>query len=607
MYRNILPLIIFGSFIVTYADSATQTDWFGGPGVLGPVIDWGDQFYLATNVDWDNIPGDILLQFNVEYTIDGKFWRAYSVYSEDIDGDGDMDVLGAGGDSSDDITWWENINSSVITWTKHPIADDFLDARSVYSEDIDGDGDMDVLGAAKDVYDIIWWENIDGLGTSWTKHTVGSDFIGAKSVYSEDIDGDGDMDVLGAAYTGDDITWWENINGSGSIWTEHIIDGNFNGAISVYSEDIDGDGDMDVLGAANKADEITWWENIDGSGTSWTEYTVYGDFDEATCVYSEDIDGDGDMDILGAAYYDDDITWWENIDGSGTSWTRHPIDGGFNGANSVYSEDMDGDGDMDVLGAAYNGGNITWWENINGSGTIWTKHTIDGDFDGALCAFSEDINGDGNMDILGSAYYDGISWWDLTKYSPEGSLESSILNTQGDPDWDYLAWNSHTPPGTSISFKVRASDDHTSMGVWSDTLISPYVLQGILNDGDRYVQYMAILRTSNPDSTPTLNDVTIHWDPLGVGDDPQVTEYLLFGAEPNPSCGSVSIGFAIPELSQVELSVYDITGRLVITPSQREYSPGVHQMQLGELTPGIYFCRMISEDFSATQRFVVIE
>jgi len=39
------------------------------------------------------------------------------------------------------------------------------------------------------------------------------EFYDANSVYSGDIDGDGNMDVLGAG--GSDITWWENIDGSG--------------------------------------------------------------------------------------------------------------------------------------------------------------------------------------------------------------------------------------------------------------------------------------------------------------------------------------------------------------------------------------------------------
>lgn len=43
------------------------------------------------------------------------------------------------------------------------------------------------------------------------------------------------------------------------------------------------------------------------------------DFDGAISVYFSDINGDGYMDVLGAAILDHDITWWENNDGSGTS------------------------------------------------------------------------------------------------------------------------------------------------------------------------------------------------------------------------------------------------------------------------------------------------
>jgi hypothetical protein len=91
------------------------------------------------------------------------------------------------------------------------------------------------------------------------------------------MDGDGDLDVLGAAFYADDITWWENDGGS---WTEHTVDGSFNGAVSVYSADVDGDGDSDVLGAGLTEDAVTWWENDDvagpgtGDGGSWTEHTA---------------------------------------------------------------------------------------------------------------------------------------------------------------------------------------------------------------------------------------------------------------------------------------------------------------------------------------------
>ncbi len=603
---------VFSLFVLVpfaaYADLATQTDWSGGDGVLGPVLDWGNEFYQSSNINWSDIPGSLLLSHIIlEHTVDGAFDGVCKIYSEDINGDGDMDVLGAAY-NADDITWWENVDGSGTSWTKRTVDGTSDGAVSVYAEDINDDGYMDVLGAINIDDDIIWWENDNGSGTSWTEHIVDGNFNAARCVYSEDIDGDGYMDILGAARLADDITWWENDNGSGTSWTEHNVDGDFDGAYSVYSADIDGDDDMDVLGAAHVADDITWWENVDGFGTSWAEHTVDGDFAGARSVYSEDIDGDNDMDVLGAANAGNDITWWENVNGLGTSWTEHTVDGNFVGARSVYSEDMDGDGDMDILGAANEADDITWWENVNGLGTSWIEHTVDENFDGARSIYSEDIDGDGNMDILGSAYLgNDITWWDIAASSPSGFLESSILDTQGDPDWDYLDWISQTPAGTTVSFQVRASDDHTAMGSWSTSLTSPCLLEGILNDGDRYVQYRNILSTSDPDSTPILNDVLITWYPLGIGDNPQVTEYLLFGAEPNPACGTVRICFAVPELSSVELSIFDLTGRLVIAPSQGEYSPGFHNVQLGDLSPGSYFCRMVSCEYAAIQRFVVIK
>jgi hypothetical protein len=235
------------------------------------------------------------------------------------------------------------------------------------------------------------------------EHTVDGFFDGAISVYSADVNGDGYMDVLGAAINADDITWWENVGGTGTNWMERTVDGSFDGAISVYSADVNGDGYMDILGAAYVDDDITWWENVGGTGTSWTEHTVDGDFNGAFSVYSADINGDGYMDVLGTALFADDITWWENVGGSGTNWTEHTVDGSFDGAISVYSADVNGDGYMDVLGAACNADDITCWENVGGTGTSWTEHTVDGDFDSARSVYSADVNGDGYMDVLGAA------------------------------------------------------------------------------------------------------------------------------------------------------------------------------------------------------------
>ena len=53
----------------------------------------------------------------------------------------------------------------------------------------------------------------------------------------------------------------QSASASNILWFEHTISGDFNAAASVYATDVDGDGDIDVLGAAYIADDITWWEN----------------------------------------------------------------------------------------------------------------------------------------------------------------------------------------------------------------------------------------------------------------------------------------------------------------------------------------------------------
>jgi len=595
------------------ADSATQTDWLGGGGAWGPTVGWSNQFYESTGVNYFFAPSNIslekpLLTTPIEHTVGTGFDMAISVHAADVNGDGFIDVLGAARNTNE-ITWWENTDGTGSSWIEHTVSSTFGGANSVYAEDVNGDGFMDVLGAAKDADRITWWENTDGTGTAWTEHIVDGAFNYAASVFAEDVNGDGFMDVLGAAMLAFDITWWENTDGTGTVWTEHTIDPSFSAAYCVHAADINGDNFVDVIGAAiGSLDHVSWWQNTDGTGTSWVERSVDSEYFGAASVCTADVNGDNRMDILGAASEANDICWWENTDGSGTAWTKHTLDGDFIEAFCVKAADLNGDGSMDVLGSSVNLNDITWWENADGSGTSWTEHKIADDFQGAISVCSADVNGDSYLDVLGAAVTEQqIAWWNLRgAYPTSGSLVSSVLDVENNADWQTIGWTSSVPTGTSVSFQVRASDNPYSMGSWSSILTAPGSIVGIVPAETRYIQYTTILFSVDPQQTPVLHDVTFGWNYTGIDDGAGPKAFTLYGAMPNPSQSSASLVFELPMASLAELTVYDLTGRTVYSVCG-QYTQGVHEETVSNLTNGVYMVQMTSQNFTSSRYFVVIE
>ena len=442
----------------------------------------------------------------VEHEVQEDFDQTRSVHAADVDGDGDVDVLGAArGD--DEIAWWENRVGDGTLWQRRVVASSFDGANSVFAADVDGDGDTDVLGAAVLADAIVWWENVTGDGLAWAEHSVTEVFDGAYSVFAADVDGDGDTDVAGATQSADSITWWENINGDGSAWTEHTVGTGFDGAASIFASDLDGDGDIDLLGAAQFADDITWWENVLVDGTLWTEHTVEGDFDGANSVRAADLDDDGDLDVLASAEFADDITWWENAGGDGTVWTEHTVAGDFDGAQSVYAADVDGDGDLDVLGAARSADAITWWENTAGDGTVWTEHSVADFFDGARSVFAADLDGDGDSDVLAGQDIsvlgpkDTVTWW---KNVAPSELECV---TGGFQAGELVGLSAFPGPGWGVGGWTGTEDDQTN--AWDNRTVMP------VTDHAATVQYLegcfALTLThdgpgADPVATPVSSD-----------------------------------------------------------------------------------------------------
>ena len=86
-------------------------------------------------------------------------------------------------------------------------------------------------------------------------------------------------------------------------------------------------------------------------------------------------------------------------------------------------------------------------------------------------------------------------------------------------------------------------------------------------------------------------------------------DYALSPVYPNPFNPSATVRFDVPEVSRVELQVYDVTGKLVETLLDNKMTTGQHQYtwQPQELATGTYFLRLITANQTFTQKVTYVK
>ncbi len=377
---------------------------------------------------------------------------AKKFYVADLDLDADYDITAVGSNTNTkqaNVVWYENDGSTSFTF--HSISRDYTGARSVWAADITGNSYPDVLSGTVGKYEIKLWKN-DGSPAddddNWSSQTIGPKDSTVYSIYSADIDKDGDQDVVASYYNivsddaGDKVRLFTNngLSGEDVSFTTTVIVQDYEAATSVFIADINEDGELDILTTAggessggNPGKDVSWWENDDSE--NFSQHSVTTAFNGPWHIEAADVDLDGDQDILVAGWGAQELAWWPN-NGDETFASKQVIKSGFTRARSIQSADVDGDGDMDIIGTADSDNTIAWYEN-DGSENF-TEHVISGAFQYAYFSLPFDLDGDGDMDIIGSAQDDNeISWW-------ESDLEETATLASGDPAIQYFNDNKLT-------------------------------------------------------------------------------------------------------------------------------------------------------------------
>jgi hypothetical protein len=425
-YENLDGLGSFGSEQIITTDATNAWSVFATD-----IDNDGDMDVLSSSgskIAWyENIDG--LGSFGNQNIINADAQTAYSVYAADFDNDGDMDVLSTsfiGGE----LLWYENLNSQGQFGSKQSIGSgaNFRHARAA---DLDSDGDMDIISASgiSGNETLRWYENLDGNGNFGTKEIISTGTSEALYVFAADMDGDGDLDIISGLYSDQNpaIEWHENLDGLGNFGIVHQVNTSSSYAIALYVTDINNDGHPDIISASE--DRIGFNKNLDGNGNfgmhQWFTYNV----DAPQGIITADIDGDGNLDVISTSYIDGEVAWHRNMDGYGNFDAQKTISQRNYGTKAIAAKDIDADGDLDIVFASQH--YIAWHENLNGNGTFGNKKIVMENYSASTPYFdvaAEDMDGDGDIDLVTAAFTGNLSW--LENLDGQGNFgpEQIIVN-----------------------------------------------------------------------------------------------------------------------------------------------------------------------------------
>lgn len=424
-----------------------------------------------------------------KHTITTKFNGPTGVAADDIDGDGDIDLVASSDQGS--ITWWENdfgsyknVFNNITNPSDTPA---FVNATDIFPVDLDKDNDVDIVavsfGEGVNNGEIGWWEN-DG-SQNFTKHIIVSSFNGGSSIWAGDMNGDTEIDIVAASSSTDKIIWLAN-DGSENFTSTDVITA-YSAASDVILYDINKDTHLDILSTSKNSNSVDWFEN-DGSATPvFARHQLTTTFNGASSISAGDIDGDNDIDIIATAAFSDAVRWWEN-NGSNSFPTNHLVNtsGIFDGASSVYLGDFEGDTDLDIFASAADADTISYWLN-DGTGNFGVKNDVTTTFENAGYVVAEDVDEDGDDDIVatspgGSGIEGQVAWWinnsgtfekRVVAKDATGASGISVFDIDKDENLDFsvaiksgnkLIWYKNKQTFSDVKIQVRAGNNPGSLG-----------------------------------------------------------------------------------------------------------------------------------------------
>jgi hypothetical protein len=507
-----------------------------------------------------------------------------SVTLADVDGDEDLEIIIGSKDES--VHMWHHDGSKAPGWPKRTGGEVWSTAAVV---NFDGDPELEILIGSDDGYLYAWNEDGTGVLQSSGRFRRPSGYVRAAPAV-DDLDGDLDFEVIAANTYGQVYAWhhdgtgWLEANGlfaqaSGAIYGSPVI------------ADIDGVEGLEIAVATILGNIYVWHADgtgyLDSTGLFVSTGTIFGS------LAVGDVDNNGDMEIVCPLQYGRNIKVYDHDATVHTGWPRS-LDG------EIYCSpalaELDGDGKLDVIAAAYRGdmedtASVYVFSDRGDIRAGWPK-SYEADFYGSPIV--GDISGDGEPDIIAAAVDGNVYAWHDDGTPVNGWPRNVIYAFNGTPSLGDMDNDGDVElAACCYDAQVHVYD----LGVPYDeaSMLWPRLCHDLYNSG-------------------------LYGGPSQAGVDPDLREdlpvRLMLSAYPNPAKASVTIRLGVPSTASAdrfEVEVFDVRGRRVKQVYSGRLEPGFHDLHWdgtnqtdNRVSSGIYFMRVNSGRGSADGKVVLV-
>ena len=494
--------------------------------------------------------------------------------------------------------------------------DDIVIKSSPIIADLYGSNTKNIIFGSDD--NNVYGYMVEGLAMFGFPFSTGDDVRSSPAI--ADLDKNNSMELIIGSHDGD----LHILSPYGQQLASYQINGSINGSPAVV--DLDQDGDYEVVFTSYNGGTGDV-HAIHHNGSSFNGFPVYLNEKMVGGAAAGDLDGDGHPDIVVCT--DDDNIYAIHHDG--TIMAGFPVTSTNRFFNAPTLVDIDGDGDLEIVV----GNNSGLLQVLHHDGTEMTSYDVGDDIRGGISV--ADVNDDGSYELLFTGYDDMIHVWN--------PIDGSELD-----GWPYdMGSNSLTEPVTA-----DLDNDGDLEIVTARKSGVAYVFH---HDGTLFNNFPANLG-GNVESSPAIGDVDgdgdyeiafgttnglkvidikeemgdrLSWKlhrgnlqrtgSLGmtlVSNDSEAgltpSKFHVSSNYPNPFNPSTMIDIETVEASDLIVSIFDATGRL-INNLVNEYAEagrysvkwnGVDATGSGMPT-GVYFIRVQSGLDMHTQKMILIK